>query len=304
MPCSSPVSVGRWTYSPAHGGRIKRYVNYPCGKCLECLKSRQMQYAFRAEWEALDPTNVCILFCTFTYAPEFLLDNELSKSDFQHYIRRLKLATSSRVRYMCCGEYGEKYGRKHLHAILYFDKFIDYHFISDCWTFGIVDVAPFTPARAGYVAKYSVKQLGSKDDEFHKVLPFILVSNSLGSYFLTVHGDYVQKNYISHWQNLSGLPVKIPRVFMERLFPPKDKRNFESSLLSRAKLSSGYFLGSVNNLRFRNKLGYDLNLRLKTALSGLTEWRYKDKQILGASFKSFNQCRGIMSRVAYEIGRY
>ena len=147
MPCSSPVEISRFVFDYKHGGRVKRYFQVPCGKCIGCLKSRQQQYAFRAEWEALDPSNLTILFCTFTYAPEFLLDNELSKLDFQHYIRRLrKSLPDTRIRYLACGEYGEKYGRKHLHAILYFDKFVDYHCVADAWTFGIVDIAPFLPA--------------------------------------------------------------------------------------------------------------------------------------------------------------
>ena len=175
MPCSSPVEIGRYVFDSKHGGRIKRYFLVPCGKCIDCLKVRQQQYAFRAEWEALDPSNLTIVFCTFTYAPDFLLDNELSKLDFQRYIRRLRKALpDTRVRYFACGEYGELYGRKHLHAILYFDKFVDFKPISDCWTFGIVDIAPFSPARAGYVAKYSVKQIGSEDERLHKIMPFLL----------------------------------------------------------------------------------------------------------------------------------
>lgn len=305
MACSSPVEICRYVYSPSHGGRIKRYFLVPCGKCISCLKVRQMQYAFRAEWEALDPRSVVILFCTFTYAPEYLLDNELSKVDVQRYIRRLRKSLPGvRVRYLFCGEYGELYGRKHYHAILYFDKFIDFHYVADNWPFGIVDIAPFTTARAGYVAKYSVKQIGSLDEENHIIQPFLLVSNQLGFYFLDKYGDFCRREFVFSWSNLSGFNVLLPRVFMERLFPPTDKAHVAQELVSGAARSYASFVGDIRSLRLRKKCAYDSRIKIQSTLSGKSEARFVGEVQLGVSFKSKNSFDGILSRVAYETGRY
>lgn len=306
MPCSQPIEVGRYVYDAKHGGRIKRYFLVPCGKCVSCLRARQMQFAFRAEWEALDPSNLTILFCTFTYSPENLLDNELSVRDVQHYIRRLrKSLPDTRVKYMFCGEYGELYGRKHYHGLLYFDKFIDYEVVAKNWPFGIVDIAPFTPARAGYVAKYSVKQLFSDVDEKHVIQPFLLVSRDFGFYFLHQHGDFCRRNYIFSWSNLSGMSVYLPRIFIERLWPPRDKvhtlKMFENDA---SFLYFTRFAGNSSNAKFHRRLAYDTRFSLQVSLSGLDSWIYEGKRQLGVSFSSLSQSQKIKSRVAYEIGRY
>lgn len=306
MACSKPVTIGRFVYDYKHGGRIKRYFLVPCGHCLDCLKVRQQQYAFRAEWQALDPRSLTILFCTFTYAPEYLpADNELSKDEMQRYIRRLRKSLPDvSVKYMICGEYGEKYGRAHYHAILYFDAFIDYKPVVDAWPFGIVNIAPFTNARGGYVAKYSVKQLGDVSE--HRQEPFILVSNGLGFYFLDVHGDYCRKNYIGSWENLSGYPVFLPRVFLERLFPPKDKLHFERSLESDAKfLYYSRLAGNVGFFRGHRKFDYDRRLRIETALSKFDNSAlYAEHKSMNQEFKHSNRVTAILNRCAYEIGRY
>lgn len=306
MPCSHPVEIPRYVYSPSHGGRIKRYFLVPCGKCISCLRVRQQQLAFRAEWEALDPSNCVILFCTFTYAPEYLLDNELSVIDMQRYIRRLRKSLPGvRVKYLICGEYGELYGRKHYHAILYFDSFIDYHYVGDAWPFGIVDIAPFTSARAGYVAKYSVKQIGSSVDNEHIKQPFILISNELGFHFLRLYGDYCREEFITSWSNLSGYQVALPRIFMERLFPPSDKVHTEkelSSLAARSYFSS--FVGDRFRLKLKKRAAYDYRVKIQSTLRGVSEARYVGQVQLGLTFGSKCQFEKILDNMSYETGRY
>ena len=49
--------------------------------------------------------------------------------------------------------------------------------------------------------------------------------NGLKVYPIEELGDFCRREYVSSWPNLSGFPVSLPRVFMERLFPPRDKRN-------------------------------------------------------------------------------
>ena len=269
-----------------------------------------MQYAFRAEWQSIDPWSKCILFCTFTYSPESLpLDNELSKKVVQDYIRRLRLRIAPlNVKYMFCGEYGEdeRYTKRaHYHAILWFDGFPDYHHIVDAWPFGIVSILPYTNARGGYVAKYSQKQIGG-NYEGHLQMPFIMVSNGLGFYFLDKHGDYCRKHFITSWENVSGYPVYLPRVFLERIFPPQDRLHLDYTLQSGA--ASVYywkFAGDVTEMRRRHRVDYDHNLELKTCLSGCADsLQYEGLQRIGNSFRHSNRMRSILNRVSYETGRY
>lgn len=306
MACASPQSIYRYVFDPLHGGRVRRYFLVPCGRCVDCLKSRQMSYAFRAEWEALDPSNVQVLFCTFTYAPEFLpKGNELSKVEVQRFLRRLRLNCKGvRVRYLFCGEHGSLYDRSHYHAILYFDKFVDFSAIVKAWPLGIVDIRPFSSARGSYVAKYSVKQLG--DDSDYKQPPFLLVSNSLGRYFMTVHGDFVIRNNIRVWYNLAGNPVLIPRLFMDKLFPSDSARVFLLHSGNTEAYSSSLVLsGSYSRMKLKNKVAYDANLELRSHIAGYSDpsaFAYDLQR--GIEFRCFNKSKNILSRRKYEIGRY
>lgn len=305
MSCGNPQAIWKWHYDPFHGGRIRKYFLVPCGRCVDCLRARQQQYSFRAEWEALDPSNVQVLFCTFTYSPEYLpQDNELSKLEVQRFIRRLRLnCPGVRVRYFFCGEHGEQYDRAHYHAILYFDKYVGYGPILKAWPFGIVDIAPFLSARAGYVAKYSVKQLG--DTSSYKVEPFLLLSNSLGWYFAEKHGEFIRKNNISVWYNLAGYPVVIPRYYIDKLFPPDNKIDREKEMVSSAYSSARSFLGSRREFRVQKRLAYDANIKVQSRLAGYSDSEaFKYDVQRGISFRCFNLSERVLNRVAYETGRY
>lgn len=309
MPCYTPISVRNQRTSRV--GRIgSTYYNLvPCGKCLGCLKTRQMQYAFRMEYEALDPSNKMIRFCTFTYAPEFLPeDNELSVLEVQHYVRRLKkyLPSSVRVKYCFCGEHGsaDYTERAHYHAILFFSEIVPESVIAKAWKFGRVDVQEPSLARFGYVAKYSVKQLGDGSEKW-RVPPFLLISNSLGFYFLEKHGDYIRKNYINSWINASGYNVLLPRIFMERLFPPKDKVHLQKSRESVA--ADAYytaFVGDKYVLYYKRKSAYDARVSMQALKSGMHVPNFQGNYFLGLSLSLKYRKSAILSRVRYETGRY
>lgn len=277
----------------------------PCGKCLGCLRVRQMQYAFRAEWEAVDPRTIQMFFVTLTFAPEYFEDNELLKKDCQNYICRLRHRNSGvRIRYMFCGEHGELYDRKHYHAILFLDREIPVSDIYSCWKYGIVDVREASLERFGYVAKYSVKQLGDNSYKWIQE-PFILVSNGLGFYFLEKHGDFCRDNHINAWLNASGYPVKLPRVFMERLFPPFDKAH--TSKIYESKAASAYYRSFVGNrsvLKSKLKIAYDAKLNLSAKKAGNTPSFHADYLQVRNSTKGYFLSKSILSRVSYETARY
>lgn len=316
MPCYSPITIyhrkvkttgivykgGKKVFVP---GLRRVYQLVPCGHCLGCLRVRQMQYAFRAEWECLDPSNVSQYFVTLTFAPEFLPeDNELDKKHVQDYIRRLRnYVPGVRVRYMACGEHGELYGRAHYHLLLWFDDFVSPSVIGKAWPFGIVDVQDVIPERCGYVAKYSTKQLSDNSDNWD-VPPFLLISNSVGFYFLERHGDYCIKGRYNAWLNQSGYPVLLPRVFMERLFPPSDKIHLESRFLSPAAAAAAPFFGDRVALKCKTHFSYEQHVSLSAVKERVSAPVFQDVLLLRNSWKSFNLQNQIRNRVSYETGRY
>lgn len=309
MPCYSPISVRNKRKSSVQLGKSTLYHLVPCGKCLGCLRTRQMQYAFRMEWEALDPRNKDIKFITLTYASEYLpLDNELSKGELQHFVRRLKRYLNDKVtiRYFLCGEHGSPVftERAHYHGILFCSDYVPNSVISRAWPFGRVDVSSPSLQRFGYVAKYSLKQLGDGSERWIQP-PFMLVSNTLGFYFLQRHGDFCRKNLINSWLNGSGYPVVLPRVFMERLFPPVDKVHTSKRMASdAANVYYSKFVGNKHELDIKRRASYDARVSVQSTKRGLSVAAFEGFVSLGNSFVNQNKRTSIFNRVKYETGRY
>ena len=91
---------------------------------------------------------------------------------------------------------------------------------------------------------------------------------------------------------------------MERLFPPFDKVHSEICMHSSAAASYRSFVGDIFTLKQLKRFAYDARVKVQSSLSGKNTARYVGDIQLGVSFRSVNSFEGIMSRVAYETGRY
>lgn len=98
-----------------------------CHRCWQCRRDRVNDWVGRciAEWKTC---GYCAVV-TLTYGKSDRYDgadhvnaHALFYSDVQKYLKRLRNETEGRVRFFCCGEYGEKYGRAHWHLILFFEN--------------------------------------------------------------------------------------------------------------------------------------------------------------------------------------
>ena len=111
--------------NPSHiyverGPKYER-VPVPCKDCWRCRSNRVNDYVGRALAEAAaSDWTACI---TLTYAPrDDLSDKVLTPRHFQDFIRSLRKRghrNKNKLRYLAVGEYGDKKGRSHFHAILY-----------------------------------------------------------------------------------------------------------------------------------------------------------------------------------------
>lgn len=263
----------------------KYTISVPCGKCPACLALAQSQWSFRIEREALYGNYASVLFVTFTYDNEHLpSDFGLHKSEMQKYFHDLRQNIDRtygidkdfpyHLRYYVCGEYGSRRGRPHFHCILYLKRSIDWKLIQSSWSKGIVDIREFTPARAGYVAKYSVKQL--ELDYEGRPRPFHMQSRGLGKCWLDSCSITIEGlNYNGYFANLSGRKVKLPRYYLDKLIPKEYK--VRKDALGNVHRTSVLF-GSSNPHHFVNSLRFSAyseqrfleNERTSVALSGST----------------------------------
>jgi len=143
---------------------------------------------------------------TLTYSEENLPES-VSKQEFQYWLVRLRKKLYPRtIRYFGCGEYGERSGRPHYHAVLFGIGLWALDIIQESWKKGFVSVAELNACRARYVARYTTKKLGSvqsftdsRNPEFglmsrkpglgHDALPTIAASlRAAGATFGMYHG--------------------------------------------------------------------------------------------------------------------
>lgn len=148
-------------------------IKLPCGQCLPCRINRRRAWTTRIFLESLYHENN--VFITLTYAPQHLptLPNGgapiLVKRDLQLFWKRLRKAIFPRkIRYYACGEYGERFGRPHYHAIIFGLSRDDDIYIDNAWQLGMTQTAEFNRYTAEYVAGYVSKKYTKEEKDAFK----------------------------------------------------------------------------------------------------------------------------------------
>lgn len=145
-------------------------VPLPCGHCEYCRYKQAKTWRFRLVQE-LDSWQNKALFVTLTYDNEHCPEGyNLKPSHLQGFFKRLRYYLSQkygkefRIRYYSCGEYGDRRGRPHYHAIIYNLTADDIPLLSKSWTFGMVrqPVEVRGEGAIDYVAGYVQKKLGKQ----------------------------------------------------------------------------------------------------------------------------------------------
>lgn len=115
-------------------------------------------WALRCQLEAQQHPSAA--FSTLTYSDD-ALPPTLDKKHLQLWIKRFRkqLGTARPLRFFACGEYGEKNGRPHYHAILFGASERDRDLIDSTWGLGRTHTVRATPASIHYVAGYTSKKI-------------------------------------------------------------------------------------------------------------------------------------------------
>lgn len=162
MKCSVPFTQG--------------VAEFGCGQCMPCRLNRRRLWTARLMLEARQHEHS--VFVTLTYDKEhYPGDGNLDVREAQLFLKRLRFELQPRkIRYYIVGEYGERRGRAHYHAILFGVSDADKELISRAWGKGLVHVGTVTPESASYVVSYVCK---GATREGHKSLKAVGLS-SLG----------------------------------------------------------------------------------------------------------------------------
>lgn len=225
MRCSCPILMK---------DRTGRIVKVPCGQCMSCRLNNARMWSIRIMHETKYHEASC--FLTLTYSDEHLPeDGMLHKEDLQNFFKKLRKYTGLKLRYYACGEYGDKSGRPHYHAIVfglplnhsifekmrYDNKSKGYMGICRAWSFGWTYVGNVTVDSANYVAGYVTKKLKGKrkdeisnicDSKFVDVFSVMSRRPGIGFGFVADFADYIAYNGFTV---AKGIKYSIPRYYKE-----------------------------------------------------------------------------------------
>lgn len=219
MQCTNPVRITKNLDKKLYPDGLL----VPCGKCLSCRIAKRSEWSMRMlhELESFD----CAVFVTLTYDEEHLPEHgSLVVSDLQKFFKRLRKECDKcgrKIRYFACGEYGDKYGRPHYHAIIFGlsqskdDKVI----MGSKWPLGSIFYGSAEPDSIRYVAQYVDKKysgdLAKEHYENKKRIPVFRVS-SLG-----LGKNYIEKNRKQITEmgycTVRGVMHSLPRYYLNKL---------------------------------------------------------------------------------------
>lgn len=240
-------------FKPGEALNPHNELELPCGQCIGCRLEKSRQWALRCVHEASLHDENC--FLTLTYSDEHLPeDNSLDVRTFQLFMKRLRKRFSDRrIRFYHCGEYGEKTGRPHYHALIFGLEFPDktlwkespqgYHtyrskILEQLWPFGFSTIGAVTWQSAAYTARYIMKkQNGEIADAWYTYIDpitgevfqlkpeYTTMSRRPGigkDWFNKYASDLFPHDYAVH----DGKTLRVPRYYDE-MYKEHDADEFE-----------------------------------------------------------------------------
>lgn len=197
MQCVRPVNVelpdGRFVPRYAPDGRFmywSHYAQVPCGHCIACRLNKKKQWATRLLMESCMWSDAT--FLTLTYSDANIPDDfGLHKSHLQNFFKRLRYDIEKEgrnIKYFATGEYGDKFGRPHYHAIVFgLSPWDDRFYFDRCWQLGNLHTGTVRPASINYVSKYLIKKIDGVLEKVKygdRLPPFQVQSTMLGLSFI------------------------------------------------------------------------------------------------------------------------
>lgn len=230
MRCVTPIirkseGVNAFTVEESHT------VQFPCGKCLDCINRRASGWATRLQEELKVSSTAA--FITLTYDDEHLdyssnglmtVNRQTLKAfhkRFKEDIRRDSGKTG--IKYYAVSEYGSQTHRPHYHGI-YFNipelAMIE-EYIQRSWQKGHVHVANVELGSILYVTGYLKSQikLKERDSDDDRELEFSHMSKGLGANWITsAKTKFYRKNLLPYMLNQYGDKVPFPRYYKDKIY--------------------------------------------------------------------------------------
>lgn len=228
----------------------------PCGKCPHCRKQRANEWATRLLHESFSHDKSAFVTLTYDdrYAPA-----SVSKRALQLFFKRLRKRLPDReIKYYACGEYGEKTGRPHYHAIIFgiepcgqcwscmkrniADKPCnDCKIIRDIWTIPYTDTI-MGYVNLGYVEQRSIRYVtGYINKALHQVVqgreqPFNIMSQGLGRAYCDTNAERLKREL---GDRVNGAEIGLPKYY-RKVLEVTTEELAEKAILKKLELQEHY----------------------------------------------------------------
>lgn len=269
MGCSRPnlmhfngfeyIFRGRRTQEKEFRERIQSQVDYPtydipCGKCELCLVERRYSRALRIMLEA-ESWPQKTYFITLTYDEKNLGHPDLNHKDWSQFIKdfrqefcqakycdisvprhfqrygKIRSTTFKEIKQVMCGEYGDTFGRKHFHGIIFNHSFDDIEFtgtyskkgnpiktskkLQAIWKKGYVQVEEVNFDLALYVGAYVTDQMEENlENEGHKKKQYGRFGKGIGEAWIRkYYRDVLNAGTVKTLQR----DYPVPRYFLKKI---------------------------------------------------------------------------------------
>ena len=266
---------GTWPLvSNPKDGFVDLTVQIPCGRCIFCRLNTSMGKTIRLthELEFWDTA----AFLTLTYEDKHLPLNDAGvptltrgqSGDMTLFIKRLRDRIDVPIKIFQCGEYGEKYGRPHHHAIIYgYDfsedrspvssdgKLFSSQLLNDCWKKGECVIGSVTWDSASYVASYSTKKLVGDDAKQYDILdiepPYMTSSLGVGKRWIE---KWLYDVYPRDWIAVKGHKFKPPRYY-DKVLEEKNPEMYKKVIKAREdhEYPEDYFKRGIAAMSIKEK---------------------------------------------------
>lgn len=261
------------------GDYIKqKFIEVPCGKCIDCLEEKSREWSFRIQNEASLYKQNCFITLTYRDSPLVLI-----KKDLQDFMKRLrKRLEPLKIRYFACGEYGSMKNtfRPHFHVIIFgwspsdmrllkkdkkgFNIYVS-DLLSDVWKFGFHSVTDVNDKVSKYCAKYMQKLI---DLPPGYPPPFTVMSRRPGIGYGYIKSSMIESDRIYS----EGYYIKLPRYYLNVLSKRNDLTELKAKRLKRAEIFSSEdpekklrkYVIKKANLNERMYKNYGLSYRKKS----------------------------------------
>lgn len=218
-------------------------IEVNCGKCLNCLNNKKKEKALRFIQEMNNYKFK--LFITLTMDELQATRSKsgrttVDKNMFTLYIKKLqywekkynmKINKDNAMKYISCGEYGERTERAHYHIVLLTNAYI-HHKIRTCWKLGHVEMEAVKDVRAVYyTAGYTDKKIKTyfrdkyKKDLDDREVAFLKVSRANGKKYIEKKVAEIKPDnyYIESFNGKNKLPTYYKMKLKEYIIGVKPK---------------------------------------------------------------------------------